>query len=90
MLLQFVNVSSAGLFPSTSGVLGISDITQYFDHVNSSSISQIIKGKSRDIQKLFKYFNKTTTSAFNLLLVSGVLPTNLSYDQKTYLLLSSF
>ena len=34
---------------------------------------QLIKGKLRHLQKLLKYFNGTTTSAFNVLLSAGVL-----------------
>ena len=47
---------------------------QYLDNDKSSSISKLINDKSRDLQKLFKCFNGTTTSAFNLLSLSGVLP----------------
>ena len=54
----------------------ISVITQFFDHVKSSSILELFEGKSRDLQKLVKYFNGTTTSAFILLLLYCVLPTN--------------
>ena len=55
-------------------VLDISDITQYLDHDKSSSISQLIKGKFRDFQKLLKCFNGTTTSGSNLPSLYGVLP----------------
>ena len=52
----------------------IIDVIHSFDHDKSSSISQLINDKSRDFQKLFEYFNGTTTSAFNVLLLSsGVL-----------------
>ena len=37
-------------------------------------VSLLIKGKSRDLQKLLKYFTQTATSVSNLLLLSGVLP----------------
>ena len=60
-------------FASISGVF-ISDIMQFFDHNKSSSISQLIKGKSRYLQKLLKYYNGTTTSVSNVLLLAGVLP----------------
>ena len=33
----------------------------------SSSILQLIKGKSKDLQKLLKFFNEPTTSAFNII-----------------------
>ena len=46
----------------TSGVLHISVITQVFVHFKLSSISQVINGKSRDLQKIPKYFNGTITS----------------------------
>ena len=38
-------------------VFDISDIMQSFDHNKSTSFSQLIKGKSGDLQKLLKYFN---------------------------------
>ena len=57
-----------------SELFNISDITQSSDHAKSSSISQLIKGQSRDLQKLFKYFNGATTFAFNTPLLAAVLP----------------
>ena len=39
----------------------------------SNFISQLIKGKSRDLQKLLKCFSWITTSMSDLLLLSGVL-----------------
>ena len=47
--------SAAGL-AGASGVLDISEIMQSFDHDKSSSISQLIKGKSRNLQKLLRVF----------------------------------
>ena len=47
-------------------IIDISSITQYLDHDKSSLISQLIKDKSRDLKKLLKCFNGTTTSASNL------------------------
>ena len=38
--------------------------TQFLVHFKSISISHLISGKSRDIQKLLKYFNGTTGSVF--------------------------
>ena len=38
--------------------------TQFSVHFNSSSISQFIKGKSKDLQKYLKYFNGTASSVF--------------------------
>ena len=58
---------------SNAGVFDISDIRECFDHEKSSSISQLINGKLRDLQKLLKYFNETTTSAFNLFLLYGMV-----------------
>ena len=71
-----VNVASTGLSPPTSDVLHISDIMQFFDHFKSSSILQLIKSKSRNLQKLLKYFNGTSTSASIIVLSAGVLPIN--------------
>ena len=62
------------VFGTALNALNISLITQFLDHGKSSSISHIINGKSGDLQKLLKYFIGTTTSAFNLLALSGVLP----------------
>ena len=62
--------------PSTACIIIISDIIHSFDHQKSSSVSQLINGKSRDLQILIKYFNGKTTSASNILLSSGVFPTN--------------
>ena len=68
----------------------IQDIIHPFAHDKSSSISQIINGKSRNLQKLLKYFIGKTTSVFNILfdLVCSLLI--LSYIQKIYLLLFYF
>ena len=64
----------AFLLLATLSVLDISDITQFFVHLKSSSISHLINGKSRDFQKLLKYFNGIATSASNILLSFDVLP----------------
>ena len=61
-----------GGIAATAGVLDISDIIRYLEHDKLSSISQLIKGKSKDIQKLLKFFNGTTTSASNILLSFSV------------------
>ena len=53
--------------------LDISYITQFFHHVKSSSILQFIKGKSRDLQKLLRYFNGATSSTFMSLLSGRLL-----------------
>ena len=66
-----------GLAPglaATSGVLDLSDITQSFNHDESSSISQLIKGKSRHLQKLLKYHKETLNFMFIILSLAGVLP----------------
>ena len=52
---------SAPWLPAISEVLDISKIIQFLDNDKSSSISQLIKGKSRALQKLLKYFNGTTS-----------------------------
>ena len=71
-----------------SGVLDISEMAQLFVHDKSSSISQLFKCKSRDFEKLLKYFNGATSSVSNVLLSAGFLPIFLSYTQKIYLLFS--
>ena len=68
-------LSLAAELAGTPGVLDISELTQSPDHDKSCSISQLIKGKSRDYQKLLNYFNETTTSVSDVLsLLAGVLP----------------
>ena len=78
MLLQLFDVilyTTGSAFGSTAiNVLDISVIIQFLSNLNSSSISQLINGKSRDLPKLLNYFKGTTISAFNLLALSGVLP----------------
>ena len=69
-------------FLVTAGVIDISDIIHSFDHNKSSSILQLVNGKSRDIQKLLKYLNGTTTSASIILLLLGVLPINFVLHSK--------
>ena len=64
---QVVNVASAGLSPVTATALDISEFTQFFDHDKLRSISKLIKRNSKDLQKLLRYFNGTTTSASNLI-----------------------
>ena len=56
------------------GIIDISDITHPFEHDKSKSISQWINGKSRNLQKLLKYCNGTTTSVSNVLLSYDVFP----------------
>ena len=62
----------------------MSNITQYLDLDKTSYISQLIKGKSRD-QKLLNYFDRTTTSASNLLPLFGVLSINFVLYSKNLL-----
>ena len=59
--------------PCTAGVTNISDIIHSFDHEKSSSILQLIKSKSRNLQNLLNYLNGTTTYAFKVLLSSDAL-----------------
>ena len=42
----------------------------------ANQYSHLINGKSRDLQKLLKYFNGTTNFAFNLFALSGMLHIN--------------
>ena len=61
----------------TSRVLDISDIIQFLVHDKSSSVSQLVKGKSRNLRKLLKHANGTTKqqqSKSTILLSAGVLP----------------
>ena len=63
--------SKGGLAARLAGTLvlsNISEIIQSFVHDKLNSSSQLIKGKSRDAQKLLKYFNGTKTSVSNVLL----------------------
>ena len=76
MSQQFFCLAGVGGLQDILGVIDISDITHYLDQDKSSSISQLINGKLRDLQKLLKYFNETTTSTSNILLLLGVLPIN--------------
>ena len=62
-----------GTLAGTAGVFDVSDIIKYLDHGKSRSISQLIKDKLRDFQKLLRYFNGTTISTSNILLSSRVL-----------------
>ena len=73
--------------PAIPVVIDVSDIIHSFDHDKSISILQLINGKSRDLYKLLKYFNGTTTSASNALLFGGCFLFILSYIQKIYWLL---
>ena len=43
---------------STLGVIDISYSIHFSDHEKSSSISELINSKSRNLQKLLKFFNK--------------------------------
>ena len=56
-------------FPATSSVYDISKITQFFHHDKSSSISQLVRSKLRDLRKLLGYFNETTTFVLRVLLL---------------------
>ena len=76
--------------PATLGVNNISKVVQFFDHDKSSSISKLIEVRSRDLQKLLKYFNGTTTSVSDVLLLAGVLPIIFVLIQTIYLLFSYY
>ena len=58
---------------SISGVLNILHNIQFFDRDKSRSIWQLIKRKSRVLQKFQKYFNETRTSVSHALLIKFVL-----------------
>ena len=61
--------------PTTLGVIDISYSIDFCDNDKSSSISELINSKSRNLQKLLKYFNKQHFWVWsNVLLSSGVLP----------------
>ena len=72
---------------ATSGFLYISDIVHSFDHDKSSSISQLINGKSRNFHKLLKYFNGTTTSVSYVLLSFGLFHINFVLYSKDLLVI---
>ena len=72
--------------PAIAGVTNISDFIHFFDHDKSISTSQLINGKSRDLQKLLKYFNGARTSASDIFLF-GLPITNFVLYSKDYLLL---
>ena len=55
-------------------------ITQADDHVKMRLISQLIRGISRVLQKLLKYFNGTAISTFFVLPSTGVHLVNYVLD----------
>ena len=57
---------------ATAAVIDISDITQFFYH-DKSSLTSLNKGKSTDLQKLLKYFSRTSY-VYNLLIIAGAAP----------------
>ena len=67
-----IGVLIAGL-AGASALFNISGNKQSIDHAKSSSTSQLIKGKSRDLQNLLKYSNGPTTVMFNARLLTAVL-----------------
>ena len=68
-----IDAAATRLSPDIAAVSDIPYIIQFIDYLKSSSVSQTIKGKSIDLQKLFKYYNGTTTSVPNVLLLSYVV-----------------
>ena len=56
-----IGATIAGSSPSASFVV-ISAKTQFFDHVNTNSTSQLISGIFKLLQKLLKYFRGIATS----------------------------
>ena len=71
----------------TSEVLYISDIMLSFNHDKSISISDLVNGELRCLQKVLKYFNGTSSSAFNVLLSFGMLPINFVLYSKDILVI---
>ena len=71
----------------TSEALYISDIILSFNHDKSSSIFDLINGKLRNLQKVHKHFNGTSSFAFNVLLSFGVLPINFVLYSKDILVI---
>ena len=61
-----VGVTASGL-AATAAVINISYIIRSFYHDKLSSISRLIKGKSGDLQKLIKYFIRSTIYVANVL-----------------------
>ena len=74
-------VAGLGVLAITASVLDISDIMKSFDYDKLSSISPLISGKLKDLPKLLKHFN-ATTSMTNVLLPAGVLPIILVFYSK--------
>ena len=61
-------LSLAGLSPWADAAVYVIILvkTQFSDHVKVKDVSQLIKGISKLLQKLLKYFNWTTISRFLL------------------------
>ena len=75
LVICVATLYSTGLeFGTTLNGLDTSDIAQFLAHLKSTYISQLIKGKSWDLQTLIKYSDGTANSAFNLFVLFGVLP----------------
>ena len=81
-----INRLAFGL-PATKAVLNISDIIQYFDHLNSSSFSHWINSKPKNLQNLLNYFNRTEISVSSLLISPIILPIIFVLHSKDLLLL---
>ena len=69
-LLLFTFVSVIANLPAPVELV----ITQVDDHVKMRLTSQLIKGISRVLQKLLKYFNGTVISTYFSLPAAGVFP----------------
>ena len=74
----------AAVLAGASGVLDISEMRQSSNHDKSFSISQLIKGKSKDLHNILKYFNETTTFMFNVLLLIGFFPFIIFFTLKRF------
>ena len=89
MFMCFLFLCIESGLASFLGLFSIPSDKISLDHDKSCSISQLIKGKLRDLQKLLKYFNGAKTSLSNALLLIGTHPILFFfYTQNIYFLLS--
>ena len=69
------DVLPSGL-PGTAGFLDILDIISVFHHNKSGSVLQLVNDKSRNLQKLLKYFYGIATSVSNASVLFDMLSIN--------------
>ena len=75
---SYISVIANFVFPAAE------EITQSVDQVKIRSISQLIKGISRVLQKLPKYFNSTGILTFFVLQVAGVFPVVINFEYEWF------